>query len=104
MANMHGLRRWTSARVEIEGLLLLIRIQDLLHVPASGKWTVESGFYHLLSETQAMNICLVSIKLGMKTNTNMNTNLENIVLMERVQLTCVKKRFLFVESGGVVVL
>lgn len=46
-----------------------------------------------------MHICSVSIQLGIK-----NTNLENISVMEHVQLTCVKRRFLFVESGGVVVL
>lgn len=55
MTNMHCLRRWTSASVEIEGLLLLIRIQDLVHVSASRKWTVESEVlstvYNLLSET-----------------------------------------------------
>lgn len=46
-----------------------------------------------------MNICVVSIGLGIK-----NIHFENNVLMENVKLTCVKRRFLFVESGGVAVL
>lgn len=40
MTDVHGLRGWTSAGVEIEGLLLLICIQDLVHVSASEKWRV----------------------------------------------------------------
>lgn len=99
MTDMHGLRGWTSAGVQVEGLLLLIRVQDLVHVSASGKWRVENDFYNLLSETQTMDVCSVSISLTIK-----NRKLENLELTEQVQLTCVKRRSLFVESGGVVVL
>lgn len=51
MTDMHGLRGWTSPSVEIEGLLLLICIQDLVHVSGSGKWRFESDFYNLRQET-----------------------------------------------------
>ena len=34
VTNVHGLRGWTSASVKIEGLLLLICVQHLMHVSA----------------------------------------------------------------------
>lgn len=78
MTDMHGLRWWTSASVEIEGLLLLVCIQDLVHVSVSGKWSIwnELEYFPQFAFINTMNIWLVSIQLW-----NINKNLENIVLI-----------------------